>query len=275
MPQPYAAGKKAFGFCDRCGFRERLGELKDEVVDLEKTGMLVCSECFDPDHPQNQLGRMPVDDPQALRNPRPDSGLSGSRFTDGINDSYDFSSGTGTVHEQDPSRIWNGIDNWVYQRAVVFGCPASNMIWNPRSWTVSLSVSETSSGYTQLWYDKNRNPSATPSVDPSIYKVCTMRIRRTSSGDRPASDIGWKGEFWFRTDPSGSPYDGHLSIPEPQWDYGGLMGENWVLLSWDMSNNSDWNDASEITGWQFRLEDVSGTGAYPEYELEWVKFSVK
>jgi hypothetical protein len=34
--------------------------------------LLVCPRCWDPDQPQLQLGMYPVDDPQGLRNPRPD-----------------------------------------------------------------------------------------------------------------------------------------------------------------------------------------------------------
>jgi hypothetical protein len=34
---------------------------------------MVCKACWDPDQPQLQLGMYPVDDPQALRNPRPDN----------------------------------------------------------------------------------------------------------------------------------------------------------------------------------------------------------
>jgi len=42
----------------------------------------LCPECWDPDQPQLQLGMYPVDDPQAVREPRPDvsyqaSGTSG------------------------------------------------------------------------------------------------------------------------------------------------------------------------------------------------------
>lgn len=50
-----------------------LTELKAEVRKLKPTGLLVCSECFDPDHPQLQLGMYPVEDPQALLNPRRDN----------------------------------------------------------------------------------------------------------------------------------------------------------------------------------------------------------
>ena len=68
----FAAGKHAFGFCDRCAFRFPLQELKREFEDKKWNGLLVCPECFDPDHPQLQLGRFRVYDPQALRMPRPD-----------------------------------------------------------------------------------------------------------------------------------------------------------------------------------------------------------
>lgn len=33
----------------------------------------MCPECWDPDQPQLLLGMFPVDDPQAVRNPRPDT----------------------------------------------------------------------------------------------------------------------------------------------------------------------------------------------------------
>ena len=72
MGGPFAAGKRAFGFCDRCGFRYPLGDLRAEVVNLEQTGIKACPECWNPDQPQNRLGEFLVSDPQAIRNPRPD-----------------------------------------------------------------------------------------------------------------------------------------------------------------------------------------------------------
>ena len=80
MSQPYAPATKALGICDRCGWTYKLKELKDEVVDLNSTGLLVCPSCFDPDQPQLQVGRWPVSDPQALRNARPDTGAPASRM---------------------------------------------------------------------------------------------------------------------------------------------------------------------------------------------------
>lgn len=72
MGNRFAAGKKAIAECDRCGQRFKLKILKTEIIKLKNYNLLVCPECWDPDHPQLQLGMFPVDDPQALRNPRPD-----------------------------------------------------------------------------------------------------------------------------------------------------------------------------------------------------------
>jgi len=72
MGNRYAAGRHAISECDRCGQRFKLSLLKTEIIKTKKYDLLVCPECWDPDHPQLQLGMWPVDDPQALRNPRPD-----------------------------------------------------------------------------------------------------------------------------------------------------------------------------------------------------------
>lgn len=72
MPNRFASGKIAIADCDRCGQRYKLKELKKEVVKTRITSLLVCPECWSPDHPQLQLGMYPVSDPQGLREPRPD-----------------------------------------------------------------------------------------------------------------------------------------------------------------------------------------------------------
>lgn len=79
MAQAFAAGKKAFGFCDRCGFRANLRELKGETVRGKPKSNRVCRTCWDDDHPQNFQGMQDMSDPQALRNPRPDLSLAQSR----------------------------------------------------------------------------------------------------------------------------------------------------------------------------------------------------
>lgn len=73
MGNRFASGKKAIAMCDRCGQRFKLKTLKEEVIKTKRYNLLVCEECWDPDHEQLQLGMYPVDDPQALRNPRNDT----------------------------------------------------------------------------------------------------------------------------------------------------------------------------------------------------------
>ena len=70
----YAKGKKALGICDRCGFTYKLSELKYEIEDKVRNGLSVCSDCFDPDHPQLRVGELQTSDPQSLFNARVDTG---------------------------------------------------------------------------------------------------------------------------------------------------------------------------------------------------------
>jgi hypothetical protein len=72
MPNRFSSGKFAIAQCDRCNFRFKLKELKTYTLKTKNVNMLVCPACWDPDHPQLQLGMYPVEDPQAVRNPRPD-----------------------------------------------------------------------------------------------------------------------------------------------------------------------------------------------------------
>ena len=73
MGSQFASGKNAIAICDRCGFQFKLTELRTEIIKTKQYNALVCNSCWDPDHPQLQLGMYPVDDPQALRNPRRDT----------------------------------------------------------------------------------------------------------------------------------------------------------------------------------------------------------
>ena len=68
----YAKASKAFGFCDRTGFRYPLNQLVTEMRNGIPTGFRVGKDVVDADHPQNFLGRVAISDPQSLLNPRPD-----------------------------------------------------------------------------------------------------------------------------------------------------------------------------------------------------------
>ena len=72
MGNRFASGKNAIAQCDRCDQRFMLKVLKKEIIKGRNFDLLVCPQCWDPDHPQLHLGEFPVDDPQGLRNPRPD-----------------------------------------------------------------------------------------------------------------------------------------------------------------------------------------------------------
>ena len=100
MGNRFASGKNAIAECDRCGQRFKLKALRREIIKTKNYELMVCPECWDPDHPQLQLGMYPVDDPQGLRNPRPDR----SYVTSGL-------TSTGTLGEG--SRIfqwgWNPV----------------------------------------------------------------------------------------------------------------------------------------------------------------------
>ena len=55
-----------------CGFQYKLRELRNLITRGTDTNIKACIECWNEDHPQNELGMYPVYDPQALREPRPD-----------------------------------------------------------------------------------------------------------------------------------------------------------------------------------------------------------
>lgn len=74
MSSKYASGKNAIASCDRCGFRFKLKQLKSLVIKTKNVNILVCPSCWEPDQPQLQLGMYPISDPQALQNPRPETG---------------------------------------------------------------------------------------------------------------------------------------------------------------------------------------------------------
>jgi len=90
MANRFASGKIAIAECDRCGQQYKLKQLREEIIKQRKYQLLVCPECWDPDQPQLMLGTFPVDDPQALRNPRKDT----TYVTSGVNSAGNLSGGS-------------------------------------------------------------------------------------------------------------------------------------------------------------------------------------
>ena len=90
MSNRFASGHKAIAECDRCGQQFKLRKLKTEIIKQRRYELLVCPTCWDPDQPQLMLGTFPVDDPQALRNPRRDT----TYFVSGLNANGNLSGGS-------------------------------------------------------------------------------------------------------------------------------------------------------------------------------------
>ena len=110
----FASGKFAISECDRCGFRFKLTTLKKLTIKTKNVSIKVCPECWEPDQPQLQLGMYPVNDPQAVREPRPDT-------------SYEVSGTTGLqTNPFDPTTT--NVDNYGYSQD---GSRQIQWGWNP------------------------------------------------------------------------------------------------------------------------------------------------
>ena len=99
MPSKYASGKNSIAECDRCAFRFKLKVLKTLTIKTKNVKIKVCPTCWEPDQPQLSLGMYPVNDPQAVREPRPDLSYWQSGMT-GLQTAYN--SGTGELQDGFP-----------------------------------------------------------------------------------------------------------------------------------------------------------------------------
>lgn len=98
MASKYASGKNSIAECDRCAGRYKLHELRTQTLKTKPYRVKVCRECYDPDHPQLQLGMFPVQDAQAVQEPRPDvsyvvsgqTGLLTNLYDPNVNDVDEF-----------------------------------------------------------------------------------------------------------------------------------------------------------------------------------------
>ena len=94
MASNFASAKHSIAECDRCGFRFKLKQLRSLTIKTKNVNILVCPSCWEPDQPQLSLGMYPVNDPQGVRNPRPDvsylvSGQSGLQIVDNNTNAVD------------------------------------------------------------------------------------------------------------------------------------------------------------------------------------------
>lgn len=130
MPSKYASGKHSIAECDRCGQRYKLKELKKQVLKTHLYNVKVCPSCWDPDQPQLQLGMYPVNDPQAVHEPRPDvsyqvSGNSGLRIglsnSTNVND-YGVPEGGSRIFQWGFNPVGGARDNDLTPNNLVIDC---------------------------------------------------------------------------------------------------------------------------------------------------------
>jgi len=141
MPSRFASGKYAIAECDRCAGRYMLKELRKQIVKTKLYNIKVCPSCWDPDQPQLSLGLYPVNDPQAVREPRPDvsyqvSGSSGLQIdltNNNTEDGFGYPSGGSRIIQWG----WNPVGGSSYFDAAL---TPNNLALSVQLGTVTIST---------------------------------------------------------------------------------------------------------------------------------------
>jgi hypothetical protein len=141
MPNQFASGKHSIAECDRCAQRYKLKELRTQTVKTKPFKIKVCPSCWDPDHPQLQLGMYPVNDPQAVREPRPDISYLASG-TNGLQININGGTGPDGLGGQDMgSRVfqwgWNPVGGASFFDAAL---TPNDLIGNTQIGTVTVNI---------------------------------------------------------------------------------------------------------------------------------------
>lgn len=141
MPNQFASGKHSIAECDRCAQRYKLKELRTQTVKTKPFKIKVCPSCWDPDHPQLQLGMYPVNDPQAVREPRPDISYLASG-TNGLQININGGTGPDGLGGQDMgSRVfqwgWNPVGGASFFDAAL---TPNDLIGNTQLGTVTIDI---------------------------------------------------------------------------------------------------------------------------------------
>jgi hypothetical protein len=179
-----------------------LHDLKSEVVNQNKTGFLVCPTCWDPDQPQYQLGKIPISEIEAVRNPRPDLGVDASRYGSFVG---------GVQIESVRDDFLTDADGWSAANASIAVAYVSA--------NKSIEVTEVSTG-------SQHKITKSVSIDSSIYKNVRASIQLTTRPD----PFEWLGRMHWTGGNS-------KQIESPNFY---AMGDNKHVLTWDMLGNSDW-----------------------------------
>lgn len=263
----YAKGKKAFGFCDRCGFRYDLKDLKPETVNLVSTNLLVCEECWDPDHPQNMLGRIRYDDPQALRNPRPLGGISGRDLPAAYRSTFESA-----VIDTTP---YNRVNGWFASNGI--------LTWNESNSSMNLvsDLDSSNAGDPYIWQGLGLHlgfPEDYINIDSSVYKyvVTEFTVNRFplfEQDDRYFQDF--QGTLYWYPAPYSNPPSGQQDASfRPVFTNAqasdGFEQANKDMASrfkivFDMSQNPDWTGTIPIIRIDY-FDPRNEAGPNPDYD---------
>lgn len=269
MGRPFAAGKKAIGYCDRCGFQYLLKDLRSEVVNMEETDVKACPECWDPDNPQTQLGRHYFSEAQALRNPRPVGGTSGRELP--YSHRWDFVNSTVTTGSSTGTRV----DNWWAVNASISYASGNTYV------TLDSDGSWSTPGDPNInigWNNSDTPTWLSPTVDCSVYKHINLVIRVDKFPELDESALyewDFQGDVFFVLTDSGGlsyPYSAAqsvsssfspLSFVNSQTVDGFKTSDKdmatYFKISWDMSSNPLW--VGQCYGLRFDIFDTrTGSG---------------
>ena len=215
-----------------------LHRLKPQIKDMRSTHLLVCPTCMDEDNPQLQLGRWPINDPQALRDPRP-TGSTGGRFD--TTNLYDFAEGSGAPSK--PGMDWFWVHGNGLSGTLEWDSSSGNIVWS------MIPTGETGTSRPYMSRDMNEAPDGGKStnIDTSEYTRVRMLMKLNT---RPGEGT-WRGQVrWGTLVGSGWPYGGDRTafIPSPDLN---AMGDPWHLLTWDLSAVEAWTGT--VTALYFNL----------------------
>jgi hypothetical protein len=247
---PYASGRKALGICDRCGWTYLLDKLKTERQNMTLSNILVCPECWDPDQPQNRIGRIDMSDPQALRNPRIDSDT-GAGPIDRLHataaycwefDTYEL----GREADQDSTMEWmpEGSSTLTWNSAGSSGSQNGTAI------LVTVGSDEgmtrdTSAALNGHWFHSN---------DYDFARIRMRVVVETQPED-------WAGIFSFRRSFDSIGQYKELILPRPEAVK--QMGDQWFILEYDLNADATW--AGQIRELRFEPYRVAGNTVEIDY----------
>lgn len=184
MSNKWANDENALGICDRCGLTYKLRRLKKETQNRTETNLMVCPECWDPDHPQQFVYEIDVDDPKPLLDPR-----------------YETADGAGSTSDDDDlSEFTTDAGGWV--------------VVNGSGSVADGSITITPSG-SAAYMSRAADTANQVAFDTNYVHYLRFNVLRPESGVSPS----WNMIFQWRrtTDATWSATDRQLNFISPEF----------------------------------------------------------